>query len=98
MEYINFYDSPIGQITLTADEKGLTGMWFETGKHCPDESCYMKNTTPVIEETKRWLDIYFSGENPDFIPKLNPKGTNFQLEVWEYYKKYLTAKLRPTII
>ena len=24
---------------------------------------------PIFDETKKWLDIYFSGKNPDFTPK-----------------------------
>ena len=32
----------------------------------------------VIEQTCRWLDIYFSGREPDFLPPLSPQGTPFQ--------------------
>lgn len=27
MQYISHYESPLGAITLAADEKGLTGLW-----------------------------------------------------------------------
>ena len=30
-----------------------------------------------------WLDIYFSGQKPDFLPKLHLIGTDFQREVWD---------------
>ena len=33
-------------------------------------------------EAKRWLDIYFSGREPDFTPPLHPVGSAFQQAVW----------------
>lgn len=39
--------------------------------------------TAVLQETRRWLDIYFSGEIPTFLPRLSLKGTPFQMAVWE---------------
>ena len=39
--------------------------------------------TPSIAESIRWLDIYFSGNTPDFIPSLHITGSPFQKEVWE---------------
>lgn len=37
----------------------------------------------IFEETKKWLDIYFSGVEPKFTPKLNLEGTEFRKDVWE---------------
>lgn len=28
-----------------------------------------KKNLPIFKETSKWLDIYFSGKNPDFMPK-----------------------------
>lgn len=36
---------------------------------------------------KRWLTIYFSGREPDFIPPLHIIGSTFQLAVWEILRK-----------
>ena len=33
MIYTQRYDSPLGGILLAADESGLTGLWFDGGKH-----------------------------------------------------------------
>ena len=33
MQYISHYESPLGAITLAADEKGLTGLWFDGEKY-----------------------------------------------------------------
>ena len=37
---------------------------------------------PIFIETKHWLDIYFSGKQPNFCPKIEYTGTNFQKKVW----------------
>lgn len=51
----------------------------------------------IFEEAKKWLDIYFSGEEPKFTPKLNLEGTEFRKDVWEIlleipYGKTITYK------
>lgn len=85
MQYINHYDSPIGNILLAADNIGLTGLWFEGQKyfalHLDIE--HQEKDLPVFTEAKRWLDIYFSGKEPDFTIPLHYKGTDFQKDVWE---------------
>lgn len=81
MHYISHYQSPIGEILLTADEAGLTGLWFEGQKRLP-LSTYQEGETLPIARAKQWLDIYFSGQEPDFPVPLHPTGTPFQMEVW----------------
>ena len=39
--------------------------------------------TPILAETKRWLDIYFTGREPGFLPPLHPIGSAFRQSVWE---------------
>lgn len=85
MQYTTFYESPIGRMLLAADDTGLTGLWFEGQKYfarCLDRESEEKEL-PVFTEAKRWLDIYFSGKEPDFTPPLHFIGTDFQKEVWE---------------
>ena len=38
---------------------------------------------PVFKETRRWLDRYFEGQDPGFVPPLRADGTPFQQTVWE---------------
>ena len=38
---------------------------------------------PVFKETRRWLDRYFEGKDPGFVPPLRADGTPFQQTVWE---------------
>ena len=35
---------------------------------------------PVLLQTRQWLDIYFSGRQPDFCPPLQPSGTHFSAD------------------
>ena len=76
MFYISKYDSPIGGITLASNETELTGVWFDKQKFYADnlpKDCEEKEL-PVLTQTKKWLDIYFSGKNPDFTPPMPDKN------------------------
>lgn len=84
MMYTNHYESPIGRMLLTADEVSLNGLWFEGQKYfarCLQPENKEKEL-PVFAETRRWLDIYFAGEKPDFSIPLQFIGTPFQKDVW----------------
>lgn len=43
----------------------------------------MQKELPIFDETCRWLDIYFSGKEPDFTPPLSMRTTPFRKAVWE---------------
>lgn len=79
MQNINHYSSPLGDIAIKSDGQSILGLWFD-GQRFPSSS---DSVPHVVEETKKWLDIYFSGRNPDFIPKLQIEGTPFQQSVWK---------------
>ena len=85
MIFIQHYDSPLGAILLAADETGLTGLWFNGQKFfardLPEER--VEQNTPTLSEVKRWLDIYFTGKEPDFMPPLHPIGSAFRRSVWD---------------
>ncbi len=84
MIFIQRYHAFLGDILLTADEIGLTGLWFDGEKHLTENPPkHTEKETPILEETRRWLDIYFSGREPDFLPPLHPVGTPFRQDVWE---------------
>lgn len=85
MDYIYHYTSPLGGITLASDGKSLTGLWFDGQKHFADTLSAENSEAElsIFEQTIRWLDIYFSGKNPDFTPPLNMRTTPFGKAVWE---------------
>ncbi|MDI9212236.1 methylated-DNA--[protein]-cysteine S-methyltransferase [Clostridioides difficile] len=85
MQYISYYHSPIGNILLASDNIGLTGLWFENQKYYAynlDQE-HQEKELPIFEQTKKWLDIYFSGKEPNFTPSLHMVGTPFQITVWK---------------
>lgn len=84
MLFLTHYASPLGPILLAADETGLTGLWFEGQKYFPSflGVDYQEKETPVLTETVRWLDVYFSGKDPGFLPPLHPQGSPFRQAVW----------------
>lgn len=88
MIYLARYRSPLGEITLSASENALTGLWFEGGRQvaeiASERPWILRENLPTFKETFRWLDAYFLGKNPSSaaIP-LAPFGTEFRLRVWE---------------
>ena len=71
------YNSPLGKIRLTAEGNCLTGLVFAEDIKCNESH------SEVLEIAKKWLDIYFSGKQPNFMPDLKLEGTNFQKRVWQ---------------
>lgn len=84
--YTAGYDSPLGLIHLAGDEQGLIGLWFKGQKYDQDLPpgfvLVANDRLEAFRQANRWLDIYFSGREPDFTPALSTIGTDFQLEVW----------------
>lgn len=86
MQYTTTCQSPLGELLLAADEKGLTGIWFDGGKYFAEglDAEHEKGQLPVLETAKNWLDIYFAGREPDFTPPLHMIGSPFRLSVWKH--------------
>ena len=84
MLYTGYYQSPLGRLLLAADEIGLTGLWFERQRYFAQglDPVHQDAETPILAQTRRWLDLYFSGSVPDFTPPLHPTGSDFRQEVW----------------
>ena len=84
MIFTQHYESPLGGILLAADDTGLTGLWFEGQKYFARtlDAVHQEQETAVLSEARRWLDVYFGGQEPDFTPPLHPAGSAFQQEVW----------------
>ena len=85
MQYTSKYNSPLGEVLISADDEGLTGVWLVGQEYFDlylDEETEEKEID-IIKGAKRWLDMYFSGEEPDIKIPLHFKGTDFQNEVWQ---------------
>jgi methylated-DNA-[protein]-cysteine S-methyltransferase len=84
MTYKTMYHSPLGNMLLVADDTGLTHLDFaNTVKPRPgDAEAIPAPDHPVLQQATHWLDLYFAGEEPDFLPPLHLQGTPFQESVW----------------
>lgn len=78
MKQILIVSSPVGPLTLTQEDQALTGLHF--GEH-PQQGA--EDPTPLLEEAARQLEEYFAGQRKEFSLPLAPKGTEFQLRVWQ---------------
>ena len=65
-DYI-LYDSPLGRLTVAAEDEALTALVIAGQKyaerHLTGEG--RERETPTLREAKAWLDRYFAGERPD---------------------------------
>ena len=86
MIYTNDYESPLGNILLAGDEQGLTGLWFtEGGRYIGVglKEGTIRRKMDYFDQTKEWLDIYFSGRDPGFFPRIHLVGSDFRNRVGE---------------
>ena len=82
---VDTFDSPLGKMLLCSDGENLTAVTFAGQKyqelHIPKDA--VTGNCPALEKTKLWLSAYFRGEVSHVLPPIKPKGTAFQLRVWE---------------
>jgi methylated-DNA-[protein]-cysteine S-methyltransferase len=83
-------DSPIGQLTLVADDEtsALKALYMVEHRHAPDVSAFGdrlvgSDVERVFGEVIRQLGEYFAGERRAFDVPTAPAGTAFQLAVWQ---------------
>ena len=89
MIYINYYINKTIKLVLESDGENLTGLWFDGSQNFSRHlDAAMQKDLPIFEQTKKWLDIYFSGKNPDFVPRIKQNNlTPFRKEVYEIMRK-----------
>ena len=85
MDYTYHYTSPIGGITVASNGESLTGLWFDGQKYFAStlSQRHMEKQLPVFDRTCEWLDLYFSGKSPDFMPPVFMYVSNFRRDVYE---------------
>ena len=79
------YMSPLGQMTMASDGQSLTGLWFDGQKHfgstLTPQSVQVADL-PLFADVRRWLDLYFSGRDPGFMPPVRFRSSDFRMLVW----------------
>ena len=87
MILIRSYKSSLGEMTLASEGDALVGLWFK-GQHCLSpyllglQDRQEEGDAPILDQVRRWLDTYFTGRQPDFMPPVRLSGTPFQMLVW----------------
>ena len=85
MNYICKIESPVGLLTVNSNGVSITGLWIEGQKYFAAslENDAIERDLPIFEDTRKWLNRYFDGDNPAFDLPLDPKGGTFRQSVWQ---------------
>ena len=75
----------LGVMILAANQRGLSGVWFDDQRHGPDTSAWRLDPAhPVLREAIQQLSHYFAGQRTSFdLPLDLQAGTPFQQQVWQ---------------
>ncbi|WP_327237655.1 methylated-DNA--[protein]-cysteine S-methyltransferase [Streptomyces sp. NBC_01317] len=76
-------ESPLGDLTVVAEDNKLTGLYFADHRRGPATDSLGVRDEAGFEEVRRQLDEYFAGERREFALPLAPAGDAFQHRVWE---------------
>lgn len=75
--------SPIGDLLLTSDGEALTGVYLGEHRGGPRPQAHWTRDERRLEGAAAQLAAYFAGERTEFELPLAPRGTPFQLRVWQ---------------
>lgn len=88
MNHYSLLDTPIGTITLIANDDALVEVWFANhtaigagGEDGVDGAIFHPDHA-VLRLASDQLTDYFAGERTEFDVPLSPAGTDFQLAAW----------------
>jgi methylated-DNA-[protein]-cysteine S-methyltransferase len=74
--------SPVGQLTLVADEGRLTGVYFPHHWYAPDPATFGPRSDAEFTQASEQLAEYFAGDRKRFELAAEPRGGAFQSLVW----------------
>jgi methylated-DNA-[protein]-cysteine S-methyltransferase len=75
-------ESPLGALTLVAEDAALTGLYFRHHWYLPDRASFGPRVEHGFEEAAQQLTEYFAGERREFDLPLRAAGDEFQHRVW----------------
>ncbi|MBK5245679.1 MAG: methylated-DNA--[protein]-cysteine S-methyltransferase [Peptostreptococcaceae bacterium] len=84
-----YKQTPVGDIVIGESEGFITYLLFSTEIKMNEniKNNYIVEETPLIKKAKQQLDEYFIGKRNIFTLPLKPKGSVFQMMVWEALRK-----------
>jgi methylated-DNA-[protein]-cysteine S-methyltransferase len=75
-------DSPVGPLTLVAEDGALAGLYMDGQRHLPARGSFGERDDTVLPAAREQLSAYFARELEVFDVALAPRGTPFQVAVW----------------
>ncbi|GAA1690339.1 methylated-DNA--[protein]-cysteine S-methyltransferase [Fodinicola feengrottensis] len=75
-------DSPVGPLTLVAEDGTLAGLYMEKQRHLPSQETFGVPDPDSFTEVIQQLKEYFAGDRTDFDLPIAFAGTDFQHTVW----------------
>jgi methylated-DNA-[protein]-cysteine S-methyltransferase len=83
MIYYIEHQSPLGDLLLAANDRGLSGLYFTEHKYFNGPQGWQRDAShPHLKNATRQLDEYFAGRRNAFDIALDLNGTPFQQAVW----------------
>ncbi|NLM75680.1 MAG: methylated-DNA--[protein]-cysteine S-methyltransferase [Clostridiaceae bacterium] len=83
MKYLFFYNTELGRIGIAEENSFITNIYFSP-ENMPEEAIIYETT--LIKEARKQLAEYLESRRKYFDLPLAPKGTEFQLRVWNELK------------
>ena len=85
------YKSPIGPLSLVADDHYLFGIWIEEEsdfeKGLSENDVTVVESHPILNQITSYLETYFRGQNQGLSEMpLAPVGSDFEKRVWNYLR------------
>ncbi|UTW08291.1 methylated-DNA--[protein]-cysteine S-methyltransferase [Pseudomonas benzenivorans] len=81
--HYRYHDSPVGRLLLVGDEAGLQQLLMEMDERPWQIEEDWQSAGAELDAPCRQLDDYFAGRRRRFELPLAPRGTAFQLAVWQ---------------
>jgi methylated-DNA-[protein]-cysteine S-methyltransferase len=75
-------DSPIGPLTLVAEDGELAGLYMDNQRHLPPVETFGEPDPAPLRLAVAQLEEYFAGRRTEFDLPLAMGGTPFQRSVW----------------
>jgi methylated-DNA-[protein]-cysteine S-methyltransferase len=76
-------DSPVGELTVVAEDGALLGLYFPGHKRRPADETFGEYTDEGFEDVRKQLGEYFAGTRRAFDLPLAPRGSEFERSVWQ---------------
>ena len=83
MKRYTIIDTPLGKMTLQANQEGLLGAWFEVNTTLPDDLGERDDEFALLVEARKQLNEYYIGVRCQFELPLAAVGTVFQQQIWQ---------------